>query len=128
MKKGKFVFVVIKGVVGMRWLDLVYVSTSLRGVCRESGLGYWRIAKRWERRDEGIDRIWEDSGEIRWVLMFVGLDKVVGRGGEANFRKKATEGFRGYRGEDGRLHDRPVRGKMMMVEEPENKWKPGDPG
>lgn len=135
MGKEKLIFVVVLRYRGSIHEDRVFVSTTLRGVCRNSGLEYKRMAKRWERRGK-MELIGESNfqglDERTWYMTQVGLDVVYGRGDkefgrrQAEKRSEGGQAFRGYKGGDGRLH--PAKGKKLMLgDEPVNTWKEGDP-
>lgn len=87
----------------------IKASTTLKELCGQLGIGYQAMSRKMKKTG------------IAYTLGYGILIKVVNlvksetRGGVANFGKKLTDaaGFRGFRGDDGLLHDKPQKKRTL---------------
>lgn len=128
MNKKNTVFVGISLIYVQDIFSDVKVATTLSGLCRVMNVNYGRTQRAWYRKgkDESID-VWDNRITTRWRVFEKEVDVIWNRG-NPDFGKKIKTGgaMRGYKGNDGRLHQTPEKNRMGY-DEVVNTWKEGDP-
>lgn len=124
MNKRNTVFVGISLIYVQDIFNDVEVATTLKGLCRVIKVKYEATAKAWKRKGSDIEIDVMTGNGSRWRIVEKDVDTVWGRGGVENF-KKNNGGFRGFKGDDGRLAEKPAKDRMGF-NEVINTWKEGD--
>lgn len=100
----------IFAVVNLQNLNF-YVSSTLSVVCQKAGLSYSTLVKKMGEED----RVTVKKGNNILVVFKAVVDRSASRGGAKNF--KGGKGMRGYKGNDGLLHQTSEKKVLMGSKE-----------